>query len=115
GPGGGGSWRAVESVPNGTVGFHRPAWTALGGIAKGYAVDCAVERLRASRVTRGCVNAGGDLRVFGWEVRRVPLDPRHRRDRRVRGLVIADASASGSSAHVVRGGSGCTVGPHGHC
>ena len=37
----------------------------LGGIAKGYAVDCAVNALLAAGVTRGWVNAGGDVRVFG--------------------------------------------------
>ena len=36
-----------------------------GGIAKGYAVDCAVAALRRSGCRSGWVNAGGDLRVFG--------------------------------------------------
>jgi len=37
----------------------------LGGIAKGYAVDKAVEALLANGVQAGSVNAGGDIRVFG--------------------------------------------------
>lgn len=37
----------------------------LGGIAKGYAVDCAVDALREAGAPYGIVNAGGDLRVFG--------------------------------------------------
>ncbi len=37
----------------------------LGGIAKGYAVDRAVDALRAAGCICGLVNAGGDLRVFG--------------------------------------------------
>lgn len=37
----------------------------LGGIAKGHAVDCAVDALRAGGCSAGCVNAGGDLRCFG--------------------------------------------------
>jgi thiamine biosynthesis lipoprotein len=37
----------------------------LGGIAKGYAVDKAVEALIANGIHTGSVNAGGDLRVFG--------------------------------------------------
>ena len=37
----------------------------LGGIAKGFAVDCAVAALRAAGCSGGIVNAGGDLRVFG--------------------------------------------------
>jgi thiamine biosynthesis lipoprotein len=40
-------------------------WIDMGGIAKGYAVDLAVAALRAKGVPNGCVNAGGDLRVFG--------------------------------------------------
>jgi len=37
----------------------------LGGIAKGYAVDCAIEKLRSLGVTNAMVKAGGDLRVIG--------------------------------------------------
>lgn len=37
----------------------------LGGIAKGYAVDQAIAALKESGVRSACVNAGGDLRVFG--------------------------------------------------
>ena len=37
----------------------------LGGIAKGYAVDRAVEVLKSSGISAGVVNAGGDMRLFG--------------------------------------------------
>jgi len=37
----------------------------LGGIAKGYAVDRAVEALRARGIERAFVNAGGDLYAMG--------------------------------------------------
>jgi FAD:protein FMN transferase len=37
----------------------------LGGIAKGYAIDRAIEALRAAACDSGCVNAGGDLRLYG--------------------------------------------------
>ncbi len=37
----------------------------LGGIAKGYAVDRAVEVLKSAGITSGIVNAGGDMRLFG--------------------------------------------------
>ena len=36
-----------------------------GGIAKGYAVDVAIEALRGAGCEAGLVNAGGDLRAFG--------------------------------------------------
>ena len=42
-----------------------PVWIDLGGIAKGYAVDCAVIALEAAGITSGLVNAGGDMRAFG--------------------------------------------------
>jgi thiamine biosynthesis lipoprotein len=42
-----------------------PLCLDLGGIAKGYAVDKAVEALMANGIQAGSVNAGGDLRVFG--------------------------------------------------
>ena len=37
----------------------------LGGVAKGYAVDLAIQALVDGGCTAGWVNAGGDLRVFG--------------------------------------------------
>ncbi|PYM17175.1 MAG: hypothetical protein DMD81_10050 [Candidatus Rokuibacteriota bacterium] len=77
------SWRDIELRRDGAVRFHRPTWIDLGGIAKGYAVDRAVELLRASGVPQGCVNAGGDLRVFGPAAERVRL----RTGSRVRGVV----------------------------
>jgi FAD:protein FMN transferase len=47
------------------VAARRPITLDLGGIAKGYAVDRAVDALQAAGATQGVVNAGGDLRVFG--------------------------------------------------
>ncbi len=44
---------------------HAPVCLDLGGIAKGYAVDRAVEALRAAGCPAGLVNSGGDLRLFG--------------------------------------------------
>lgn len=76
-----GSFRDIELLPDGRVVFHRPLWVDLGGIAKGYAVDRATERLRASGATQAVVNAGGDIRVMGRNAERIglelefPLDP----------------------------------------
>jgi thiamine biosynthesis lipoprotein len=44
---------------------RRRACIDLGGIAKGFAVDLAVEAMRHAGAAGGLVNAGGDLRVFG--------------------------------------------------
>jgi len=52
----------------------------LGGIAKGYCVDRAVEALRCRGAHAGLVNAGGDLRAFGNAA--YPLQLRHPGDAR---------------------------------
>lgn len=49
----------------GRVRLRRPLCVNLDGIAKGYAVDRAVAVLEDHGVAGGCVNAGGDLRLFG--------------------------------------------------
>jgi FAD:protein FMN transferase len=58
------SWSDIELDEHG-VRFLRPLVLDFGGIAKGYAVDCAVEALRRHGIGAGRVNAGGDLRIFG--------------------------------------------------
>ncbi|HTD03135.1 FAD:protein FMN transferase [Undibacterium sp.] len=51
-------------------------WLDLGGIAKGYAVDLAIQSLQQSGVQNACVNAGGDLRVIGDSASEIMLrDP----------------------------------------
>ncbi|MBL6751748.1 MAG: FAD:protein FMN transferase [Nevskia sp.] len=74
----GGGWGDIELAGDGRVRFRRPLRIDLGGIAKGYAVDCAVAALRGAGVEAGMVDAGGDLRVFGVPQRvflRHPLQP----------------------------------------
>lgn len=61
------SFRDIELLADSRVRMRRPLAIDVGGIAKGYAVDCAVSVLREMGVDSGCVNAGGDLRVFGDE------------------------------------------------
>lgn len=72
----------LELAADDRVICHRPTLLDLGGIAKGFAVDCAVVALREAGAHAGLVNAGGDMRGFGLhafpvEVRRadgrVPL------------------------------------------
>ena len=45
--------------------FRRGLIVDLGGIAKGFAVDRAVDALKENGIECGIVNAGGDLRTFG--------------------------------------------------
>jgi FAD:protein FMN transferase len=55
----------IELCADGSVRFHHPDLTVdLGGIAKGFAVDRAVDVLREHGIG-GLVNAGGDLAAFG--------------------------------------------------
>ncbi len=65
------SWRDIELPGGERVRLRRPLWIDLGGIAKGYAVDRAIEVLRAHGAIDACVNAGGELRVAGALCERV--------------------------------------------
>lgn len=58
-----------------TVHSDLPLCLDLGGIAKGFAVDMAVQAMQSAGVPSGSVNAGGDLRIFGKEVH--PILVRH--------------------------------------
>ena len=61
-----GDWRELEiDTSQQRLRKHAVMQADLGGIAKGYAVDSAVNALRAAGAGSGWVNAGGDLRVFG--------------------------------------------------
>ena len=77
------TYDAVELLDGGMVRFrHRRAKIDLGGIAKGFAVDRALDALRGfGGVDGGLVNAGGDLAAFGAESQLVnirhPRDPSH--------------------------------------
>jgi thiamine biosynthesis lipoprotein len=68
-----GCWRDVVLLDEGRVWFTRPLLIDLGGIAKGFAVDRAIQELRASGCKDAIVNAGGDLRAFGDEPRPIHL------------------------------------------
>jgi thiamine biosynthesis lipoprotein len=66
-------------MPHNQVRWRRAGCIDLGGIAKGYAVDCAIETLRAHGKTAAVVNAGGDLRCLAEPQPihlRHPADPR---------------------------------------
>jgi FAD:protein FMN transferase len=72
---------AIELLPAYHVRYRDPGIQIdLGGIAKGFAVDRAVEVLQEHGIRRGLVNAGGDLAGFGPDPHvihvRDPRDPR---------------------------------------
>lgn len=90
-------WTALR-LEGRTVTLDRPACLDVGGIAKGYAVDQAVEAMRRTGATRGLVNAGGDLRSFGsepWPV--AVVDPLTRRPQV---MIALDNEALATSAGV---------------
>jgi FAD:protein FMN transferase len=72
--------QAIELIPPRRVRFsHHGVKIDLGGIAKGFAVDRAVKVLQGHGMSRGLVNAGGDLAAFGPPEAvhvRDPRDPR---------------------------------------
>jgi thiamine biosynthesis lipoprotein len=76
-----GSWSDIIFEKNRNVRFRCPVTIDLGGIAKGFAVDRAVDALKSRGVTAGMVNAGGDLRTFGSRSQLVhirnPAEPGH--------------------------------------
>jgi thiamine biosynthesis lipoprotein len=78
---------------------HAPLVLDLGGIAKGFAVDCAVKALREGGCSAGLVNAGGDLRVFGPQ--RAPVLLR-RSDGRCETLALDDAALAVSELDAAR-------------
>ena len=51
----------------------RPALLDLGGIAKGFAIDRAVDTLIEDGCDTGLVNAGGDMRAFGPQAYEIEL------------------------------------------
>ncbi len=73
----------------------------LGGVAKGFAVDRAVAALREAGVSRGLINAGGDVRFWGEKPDGRPwcLGVQHPRDPdqliRVEDLRLAALATSG--------------------
>ncbi|MDE2257136.1 MAG: FAD:protein FMN transferase [Xanthomonadaceae bacterium] len=72
-PDAGACWRDIELLGGERVCLRKPLWLDLGGIAKGYAVDRAIEVLHAHGAIDACVNAGGDLRVAGARTERIAV------------------------------------------
>jgi thiamine biosynthesis lipoprotein len=70
-----GSLDDVELTADNGVVLRRPLAITLDGIAKGYAVDRAIDALRVAGASAGLVNAGGDLRIFGHQMQ--PILVRH--------------------------------------
>lgn len=75
----------------------------LGGIAKGAAVDHAVDALRAHGVPAGCVNAGGDLRVFGPRAQAIHVRESGSSERLTYAGHLQDGAIATSGNHFAQG------------
>ena len=98
------TWRDV-SLQDGTVTFAKPLWIDLGGIAKGYAVDCALAHINACNPTHACVEAGGDLRLSGTGPEHVYLAAPHAANS-LPALKVENAAVASSGSQVARGAGG---------
>ena len=89
---------AIELLPEHTVRFRAAEVTIdLGGIAKGFAVDRAVDALRGYGIVSGLVNAGGDLRAIGTEPHTIHIrDPRNP-GRSICSIEVADAALASTA------------------
>jgi thiamine biosynthesis lipoprotein len=77
-PAGAATSDAIALLPQNHVRFHHPGMKIdLAGIAKGFAVDRAIDSLRESNQSCGLVNAGGDVATFGASAETIHVrDPR---------------------------------------
>lgn len=62
---GNGSANDIKLKGSNCIYFERPLKINLGGIAKGYAVDRALECLSENKIKHAIVNAGGDISAYG--------------------------------------------------
>jgi thiamine biosynthesis lipoprotein len=91
------SWRDIELLDGQRVRFHRPLWVDVGGIAKGYGVDCAIRHVEGDTAVRWIVNAGGDLRVAGEGAEQIVLRTDADFDASIPTIVLENASVASSS------------------
>lgn len=106
-----GTTNDIRIVDRIRVACRRPVLLDLGGIAKGYAVDRAIEAMEHAGASAGMVNAGGDLRVFGgrdWPVGLRDADGLVRTQIALRDVALA-SSANLEDRREVRGR---TYSPH---
>lgn len=85
-------------VQDGWVRSAGPCHLDLGGIAKGFAVDRAIDALKAHGLARASVNAGGDLRVIGPEPEPIYLRQPHSAQPLWAGM-LQDGACATSAVH----------------
>ena len=97
-----GSHERLEFLPGDRIRYRRPMLIDLGGIAKGFAVDRAVEALHAAGIAAASVNAGGDLRVFGGTAETISVRRPDAPGRAMPMVTLHDAALA-TSAHYFGG------------
>jgi thiamine biosynthesis lipoprotein len=96
------NWRDVELGDDYSARFRKPLWIDVSGIAKGYAVDRAIEALQSHGAVQASVNAGGDLRIIGPQLERVYLrGPEDEAGSPVLELQNAAVASSGANTSLV--------------
>ncbi|TCV94729.1 thiamine biosynthesis lipoprotein [Luteibacter rhizovicinus] len=108
-PADGACWKDIDMDDDRSVSLRRPLWIDLGGIAKGYAVDRAVDVLCSHGVGHACVNAGGDLRTLGEGPHRVAIATDETQPSHYPVIELGEASMATSSG---RAFSTAATGPH---
>jgi FAD:protein FMN transferase len=108
---GGANWKDIDIDDEDGVRLRRPLWIDLGGMAKGYAVDRAIDALSIRDIKHACVNAGGDLRTLGEGPHIVAIATGQRHPSHYPVLELAEASVASSSG---RAFSEAGRGPHVH-
>ena len=95
----------LEIPEDGGVRLRFPEVTLdLGGIAKGYSIDRAIEILRSYTITSALLNAGGDIRGFGTKIDGTAwrIGVRHPRDSGILGVVELQDRAIATSGDYER-------------
>jgi len=88
----------IQLLPGHHVRFAHPgAKIDLGGIAKGFAVDCAIAALRRHGMTDALVNAGGDMAIFGPRGHVVDIRDPRRPDRPMCQVALRNAALASSA------------------
>jgi thiamine biosynthesis lipoprotein len=108
------TWRDIELTAPDCIRFKRAVWIDLGGIAKGFAVDHAIERMQLTPQTQCHVNAGGDLRVEGPNSEQVLLRVPGHDENTVPAIDLASGSLASSSRLTTAQQTDAFRGPHIH-
>jgi thiamine biosynthesis lipoprotein len=93
------SFHSILLEGDNSIKFEKPLTIDLGGIAKGFAVDKAIEVLKTFAVNSSLVNAGGDMRIFGEKKEQIHIRTAQP-DTYLSLLTLQNEALATSSAHL---------------